>query len=84
MTKSAHLSIVPGPAHQHIFGGKGRLLNRSEECRMSGIVPSSVRELPPHEVDIDVGSTFQVPLMWTHNVHCLAGLDGEPSAIMHE
>ena len=64
-TNCSHLWILPGhdAAHRHIFGDKGRLLNRSEKCRLSGMVPSSLRDLTSHEVDVAVGNTIPVPLI---------------------
>jgi hypothetical protein len=62
-TNCSHLWILPGQLLVPTFGPRGRLLNRAEKCRISGIVPSSLASLSAAEVDTAVGNTIPVPLV---------------------
>ena len=62
-TNCCSLWILPGKSFEAVFGEKGRFLNRSEKCRLAGIVPSSLAMLSDSDLDQAIGNTIPVPLI---------------------
>ena len=62
-TNNDRLWILPAPGLRKTFGELGRLLNRNEKCRISGILPESLDSLNPAQLEISVGNTIPVPLI---------------------
>jgi len=62
-TNCSHLWVLPSPEWRDTFGAKGRFLNRAEKCRIAGIVPSSLEEMPVGALEVAVGNTIPVPLV---------------------
>lgn len=61
-TNNSHLWILPGPAYRKDIGSMGRFLNRSEKCRVAGVVPSSLASLSDRELSRAIGNTIPVAL----------------------
>ena len=63
-TNCSHLWVLPSPELSDTFGAKGRFLNRAEKCRLAGMVPRSLEEMPEGALEVAIGSAIPLPLMW--------------------
>ena len=62
-TNNKHLWLLPSRSLAAIYGEKGRLLSRSEKCRVCGVPPSSLRDLTESELNVALGNCIPVPLI---------------------